>query len=94
MASTLYHLVGAIVALRDHASSGEEPSVETAEPAGNHYVTRTPFMYFETQLDSQLVLAGVTYHHLTLADGVLRIRMKKIELVNCDAALPSIQLLL
>jgi mannose-6-phosphate isomerase len=31
MASTLYHLVGAIVALCDHASSGEEPSVETAE---------------------------------------------------------------
>jgi 3-phenylpropionate/cinnamic acid dioxygenase small subunit len=72
----------------------QQPSVETAEPAGNHYVTRTPFMYFETQLDGQLVLAGVTYHHLTLVDGALRIRMKKIELVNCDAALPSIQLLL
>jgi 3-phenylpropionate/cinnamic acid dioxygenase small subunit len=72
----------------------QQPSVEIAEPTGNHYVTRTPFMYVEAQLDAQLVLAGVTYHHLTLVDGALRIRMKKIELVNCDAALPSIQLLL
>jgi 3-phenylpropionate/cinnamic acid dioxygenase small subunit len=72
----------------------QQPSVEVAEPADNHYVTRTPFMYFETQLDAQLLLAGVFYHHLTLVDGAVRIRMKKIELVNCDAALPSIQLLL
>jgi len=72
----------------------QQPSVEAVEPADNHYVMRTPFIYFEAQLDSQLVLAGVTYHHLTLVDGTLRIRMKKIELVNCDAALPSIQLLL
>jgi 3-phenylpropionate/cinnamic acid dioxygenase small subunit len=72
----------------------QQPSLEVAEPENNRYVTRTPFMYFETQLDSQLVLAGVTYHHLTLVDGAWRIRMKKIELVNCDAALPSIQLLL
>jgi 3-phenylpropionate/cinnamic acid dioxygenase small subunit len=72
----------------------QQPSVEAVEPADSHYVMRTPFIYFEAQLDSQLVLAGVTYHHLTLVDGTLRIRMKKIELVNCDAALPSIQLLL
>jgi 3-phenylpropionate/cinnamic acid dioxygenase small subunit len=72
----------------------QQPSLEIAEPENNRYVTRTPFMYFEAQLDSQLVLAGVTYHHFTFVDGACRIRMKKIELVNCDAALPSIQLLL
>lgn len=72
----------------------QQPSVETADPATNHYVTRTPFMYFEAQLDSQLVLAGVTYHHLSVVEGALRMRLKKIELVNCDAAFPSIQLLL
>jgi 3-phenylpropionate/cinnamic acid dioxygenase small subunit len=72
----------------------QQPAVETADPAANHYVTRTPFMYFEAQLDHQLILAGVSYHHLTLVEGAVRIRMKKIELVNCDAALPSIQLLL
>ena len=54
---------------------------------------RTPFIYFETQLDQQLVLAGVSCHHLVRVEGALRMRLKKIELVNCDAALPSIQLL-
>ncbi len=51
-------------------------------------------MYVETQLDTQILLAGIAYHHLTSIDGTLRIRMKKIELLNCDAALPSIQLLI
>jgi len=72
----------------------QHPAVETADPRASHYVTRTPFVYFESQLDRQLILGGVTYHHLTLVDGALRMRLKKIELVNCDAALPSIQLLL
>jgi 3-phenylpropionate/cinnamic acid dioxygenase small subunit len=58
------------------------------------FLMRTPFMYVETQLDTQIFLAGIAYHHLTSIDGTLRIRMKKIELLNCDAALPSIQLLI
>jgi 3-phenylpropionate/cinnamic acid dioxygenase small subunit len=72
----------------------QHPAVEEAEAGANRYVVRTPFMYFETQLDTQLILAGVVHHHLTSVDGALRIRLKKIELVNCDAALPSIQLFL
>jgi 3-phenylpropionate/cinnamic acid dioxygenase small subunit len=72
----------------------QQPAVEAADAEAGRYVTRTPFMYFESQLDRQLILAGVTYHHLTVAEGALRMRLKKIELVNCDAALPSIQLLL
>ena len=72
----------------------QQPAVEIADPAANHYVTRTPFMYFESQGDNRLILAGVSYHHVMLIDGALRMRLKKIELVNCDAALPSIQLLL
>jgi 3-phenylpropionate/cinnamic acid dioxygenase small subunit len=72
----------------------QQPGIETSDADGNRYVLRTPFIYCETQLDHQLILAGVTYHHLTVVDGALRMRMKKIELVNCDAAFPSIQLLL
>ena len=72
----------------------QRPEVERLDGANNEFVTRTPFMYFETQLDTQLVLAGVAFHHLTQVDGALRMRLKKIELVNRDAALPSIQLLL
>jgi len=72
----------------------QEPAIEHIDPAANRYVTRTPFIYLETQLDRQLLMGGVVYHHLTLRDGELRIQLKKIELVNCDAALPSIELFL
>jgi len=72
----------------------QQPALEQPGPADGGILMRTPFMYLETQLDAQFVLAGVAYHHLVSLDGVLRIRMKKIELLNCDAALPSIQLLI
>jgi 3-phenylpropionate/cinnamic acid dioxygenase small subunit len=72
----------------------QQPALEESGPAAGDFLMRTPFMYVETQLDAQIVLAGVAYHHLTSINGALRIRMKKIELVNCDAALPSIQLLI
>jgi 3-phenylpropionate/cinnamic acid dioxygenase small subunit len=67
---------------------------ELQEADAGRLVVRTPFMYAETQLDRQLILAGVAWHHLVSSDRGLRIRLKKIELLNCDAALPSIQLLL
>ena len=72
----------------------QQPALEESGPPADEVVMRTPFMYVESQLDTQIVLAGVAYHHLTCIDGALRIRMKKIELLNCDAALPSIQLLI
>lgn len=72
----------------------QQPALEEADLAANRYVMRTPFMYAESQLDRQLLLAGVSWHHLACVDGALRIRLKKIELLNCDAALPSIQLFL
>ncbi len=72
----------------------QQPALEESDPETGRYVMRTPFLYVETQLDEQLMLAGVAHHHLVCHEGVLRIRLKKIELLNCEAALPSIQLLL
>lgn len=72
----------------------QRPTVEEANVVENQFVMRTPFMYAESQLDRQLILAGVFWHHLVCVEGALLIRLKKIELLNCDAALPSIQLLL
>jgi 3-phenylpropionate/cinnamic acid dioxygenase small subunit len=72
----------------------QKPALEQAQPDMGEYLMRTPFMYLETQLDRLTLLAGIAYHRLVSIDGELRIRQKKIELVNCDAALPSIQLLL
>lgn len=73
----------------------QQPQVEEVDvDDSGRFVVRTPFVYVEAQLDRQLILAGVAWHHLASVEGSLRIRLKKIELVNCDAALPSIQLFL
>jgi 3-phenylpropionate/cinnamic acid dioxygenase small subunit len=70
----------------------QRPSVESRGAGGAPHVLRTPFLYLESQRDTQIVLGGVAWHHIVESQGALRIRMKKIELLNCDAALPSIQL--
>ena len=72
----------------------QQPALESGDPDSGACVIRTPFLYVEAQLDHQLLLAGVAYHHLVSEKGAWRIRMKKVELLNRDAALPSIQLLL
>jgi 3-phenylpropionate/cinnamic acid dioxygenase small subunit len=70
----------------------QAPILEIVGADGASWTMRTPFMYLESQLDTQLVLAGVSRLHLVRLDGRLRIKLKKVELVNCDAALPTIQL--
>jgi 3-phenylpropionate/cinnamic acid dioxygenase small subunit len=70
----------------------QAPQLEGAGTDGRSWVMRTPFTYVESQLDSQLLLAGTGWLHVVELAGSLRIRLKKVELVNCDAALPSIQL--
>jgi 3-phenylpropionate/cinnamic acid dioxygenase small subunit len=70
----------------------QQPHLEPHESA-EEILVRTPFLYVETQLDRQIVLAGVAWHRLVGPPSELRLRHKKIDLLNCDAALPSIQLL-
>jgi 3-phenylpropionate/cinnamic acid dioxygenase small subunit len=70
----------------------QRPAIEESDESQRRWVLRTPFVYVESQLDTQLVLAGVTHLHLVERDGRLRIRLKKVDLINCDSALPSIQL--
>jgi 3-phenylpropionate/cinnamic acid dioxygenase small subunit len=71
----------------------QQPSVESAPSEMDPCVLRTPFVYVESKLDRQLVLAGVAFHHLVQQAGTWKIRMKKIELLSREAALPSIELL-
>lgn len=70
----------------------QAPSIEHRGSIDSAAVTRTAFLYVETQLDHQGVYAGVAWHHVVRADGQLKIAMKKVELLNSEAALPSIQL--
>jgi 3-phenylpropionate/cinnamic acid dioxygenase small subunit len=68
------------------------PRIEQRDERDNRYVTWTPLHYVETRGDEQMLLAAWTTHHLAVVEGAIRIKLKRVDLVNCDAALGSIQL--
>ena len=70
----------------------QAPEIEAAD--ADRWLTRTAFHYAETRGDAMQILTGVALHHLVRQDGALRIQLKRVNLLNCDAALPSIQLFL
>ncbi|MBM3647077.1 MAG: aromatic-ring-hydroxylating dioxygenase subunit beta [Alphaproteobacteria bacterium] len=70
----------------------QTPQVDARDDGKAHYVTWTPMHYVESRGDQQTLYAAWVTHHLTTVDGVLRIRLKRVDLINCDAALGSIQL--
>lgn len=70
----------------------QQPSVEVFEPAANRYVTRAQFHYTEAQNDDVNFFVGTVFHHLCLRDGVLMLTLKRVNLLNSDAALPAVQL--
>jgi 3-phenylpropionate/cinnamic acid dioxygenase small subunit len=72
----------------------QEPDVEKLDYARGEFVTRTPFLYTETRGEDSQRYAATAWHTLAWLEGRLRIRMKRVDILNCDAALPSIQLFL
>jgi 3-phenylpropionate/cinnamic acid dioxygenase small subunit len=70
----------------------EAPGIEDRGAATGVAILRTPFMYLESRQNEQQIFSGVAWHHLKIVNGRLAIAMKKVELLNCDAALPSLQL--
>jgi len=71
----------------------QQPGIERFDSAANAYLVRTPFTYLEARGEEQLMLGAVSWHTLMVDDeGQLRISLKRVDLLNCEAALPSIQL--
>ncbi len=70
----------------------QTPSIDRRDDAGGAYHLYTPFHYVETRQDEQHLYAGWARHHLVVADGRLRIKVKRVDLVNPDAAFGNIQL--
>jgi 3-phenylpropionate/cinnamic acid dioxygenase small subunit len=68
------------------------PVIESSDASANLHVLRTPFHYTEVQLDQQNLFVGTFYHHLTLDAGRLRMKLKRVNLLNSDCALPAVQL--
>ena len=72
----------------------QTPEVEKRDPARGEYLTRTQFVYTETRGDDSQRYAATAWHTLVGEPGALRIKLKRVDILNCDAALPSIQLFL
>ena len=70
----------------------QTPTVESFDAAANRFVVRTEFHYPESQGDELQFYVGTFFHHLSLQDGALRMTLKRVNLLNCDAALPAVQL--
>ena len=72
----------------------QAPEVEKADAMRGEFLTRTPFLYTETRGDGSQRYAATAWHTLVRDGGGLRIRLKRVDILNADAALPSIQLFL
>ena len=69
----------------------QAPEVEKTETG---YLARTPFIYTETRGEESQRYAATAWHTLVMLEGQLRMRLKRVDILNADCALPSIQLFL
>ena len=69
----------------------QAPEVEKTDTG---YLARTPFMYTETRGEESQRYAATAWHTLVNVEGRLRMRLKRVDILNADSALPSIQLFL
>ncbi|WP_459615984.1 aromatic-ring-hydroxylating dioxygenase subunit beta [Bordetella sp. 2513F-2] len=69
----------------------QAPEVCLRDETANRYVLSTPFIYVEAQGEHQHVLAATAEHVLAATPAGLRIKVKKVVLLNCDAPLPALQ---
>lgn len=70
----------------------QQPAVEVYAPEDNRYLLRTEFIYTEAQGDSVYSLVGTAHHHIVMENGAPRLQLKRVDLLNPDAALPAVQL--
>ena len=70
----------------------QQPRVESFDSQATRWVVRTAFHYVETRRDAQTLFVGWFRHELVVVDGKLRIQLKRVDLVNCEAAFGNIQL--
>ena len=70
----------------------QAPSVEMLDAGLGQARLRTAFHYVETRGDEQQLYAGWASHDLRYQGTDWRIVLKRVDLVNCDAAFGNIQL--
>lgn len=70
----------------------QQPRIEHTDHILGTYRLRTAFHYVETRADQQWLYAGWATHHLVRRDDGLKIQLKRVDLVNSDAAFGNISL--
>lgn len=63
--------------------------IEEAQPDGACLV-RSKFVLVEYRREQQRLFAGTSFHRLVPLAGAIRIKMKRVNLVNCDAPLDGL----
>jgi 3-phenylpropionate/cinnamic acid dioxygenase small subunit len=70
----------------------ETPRIIAFDEASGTATTRTSYLYTETRGDVLERYSGWATHELVNADGALKIKLKRIDLINFDAPFGNIQL--
>ena len=70
----------------------QAPHIDCRDDEKREYQTYTPFHYYETRLEEREFYAGWAKHSLVVEGDKLKIKLKRVDLVNCDAAFGNIQL--
>jgi 3-phenylpropionate/cinnamic acid dioxygenase small subunit len=70
----------------------QQSEIERSSP--EEFLLRTPMIYTETRGDESQRYAAIAWHTLVAHKGALKIKLKRVDILNCDAMLPSIQLFL
>jgi 3-phenylpropionate/cinnamic acid dioxygenase small subunit len=70
----------------------QQPFVVHRDDQARLYELSTPFIYIEARAGQQLLLGGIYRHTLKQVGGELRILLKRVDLLDAEAAFPAIQL--
>jgi benzoate/toluate 1,2-dioxygenase beta subunit len=53
-------------------------------------LVRSKFILIEYRREQQRLFGGTYFHRLIVHDGAIRIAMKRVDLVNCDAPMDGL----
>ena len=68
------------------------PTVDSANEEANEFKVYTPFHYVEFHKNVVTNFDGWMHHTLQISEQLLKIKMKRVDLINCDAPHHNIQL--
>ena len=70
----------------------QAPQIIACDASARAFKARTPYIYTETRGDVLERYSGWASHDLVEVDGALRIKLKRVDLVNFDSPFGNIQL--